>query len=266
MRLGAYGFALKGLEGVERLLSQVTAGRPVLEVATTLANGTPEVTVPLEGGGTLSLEREPLRAVFELPRPLAPEELVHPYLVPAAALAGDGHGLHAFHAGGFVAGGGAWGVVGGRGDGKSSFLLSLALRHTPIVADDLLVCGEREAYPGPRALDLREDAHRQLGAGEAMGVLGARPRWRFRLAPAPAASPLHGWVALEWGDDCSVTTVPPEERVRRLLQQRTLPRSPVAPPPALLAPPMLLLRRPRDWGSLDLAAERLLAAVAATGI
>jgi hypothetical protein len=267
-RLGAYGFALAGLEGAKRLLSPVSGQRPVLEVASTTPGWAPRagaLTLPLEGGGALHLEREPLRAVFALPRPLAAEALVHPYLVPAAALAGEWHGLHAFHAGAFVAGGGVWGVVGGRGDGKSSFLLSLALRDVTVVTDDLLVSGGRDVFPGPRAVDLREDAHRHFGLGEAMGVLGTRARWRYRLPAAPGSLPLHGWLVLEWGDGCTVTPVAPAERVALLLQQRTLPRSPLAPPPALLALPMLRLRRPRSWASLDAAAECALAAVAETG-
>ena len=148
--LGAYGFALAGLEGAKSLLSPVSAERPVLEVASTTAAPLPKeggLTLPLEGGGALHLEREPLRAVFALPRPSPAEALVHPYLVPAAALAGEWHGLHAFHAGAFVAGEGVWGVVGGRGDGKSSFLLSLALRDVEIVTDDLLVSGGEDIFP-----------------------------------------------------------------------------------------------------------------------
>jgi ABC-type molybdenum transport system ATPase subunit/photorepair protein PhrA len=45
-------------------------------------------------------------------------------------------GRESFHGGGFVAGDGVWGVLGEKGDGKSTLLASLALSGVPIVADD----------------------------------------------------------------------------------------------------------------------------------
>ena len=46
--------------------------------------------------------------------------------------------------------------------------------HWDRSADDLLVLDGRTTFVGPRSIDLREDAAAQLGAGEAIGVTGAR--------------------------------------------------------------------------------------------
>jgi len=266
LRVGAYGLELQGLDGAADLLSPIIEGRPILEVIqASIGTGEEQrsdVTVRLEGGGRLEMEREPLRAFFRVPTALGHEELVHPYLVPAAAIAVDWHGLHAFHAGAFVADGGVWGVLGERGDGKSSLLASLALSGVHVMADDLLVIGEEQAYCGPRAVDLREDAARRLGVGYPLGVLGQRERWRFRLPPGQDPLPLRGWIALEWGGErATLESLPAAERVRRLLRQRTLPASPLAPPVTLLTKPMLLFRRGREWSRLDRDVGELLAAV-----
>jgi hypothetical protein len=264
-RLGAYGLELSGLDDAADLLSPIAEGRPILQVLQVPSGmgeqGRADATIRLEGGGRLQMEREPLRACFHVPAPLGPEELVHPYLVPAAAVAVDWHGLHAFHAGAFVADGGVWGVLGERGDGKSSLLASMALRGVEVMADDLLVIGDEQAYCGPRAVDLREDAARQLGVGDPLGLVGQRERWRFRLPHGHDPLPLRGWVVLGWGEQRTLEPVPPADRVRRLLHQRTLPASPLAPPVGLLTKPMFLFRRERGWSRLGGDVGELLAAV-----
>ena len=93
-----------------------------------------------------------------MPAPLSADELVHPFLAPAAALFAHWHGREGLHGGALALGGTAWGVIGDRLGGKSSLLAALAVSGTDVVCDDVLVLDGREVYPGPRTVDLREDA------------------------------------------------------------------------------------------------------------
>ena len=129
------------------------------------------------------IDRHGGRALFEVPHPVRPDELVHPYLAPAAAVIGRWLGRESVHAGAIAVDGRALGVVGARGAGKSSTLAGWALDGGEVLCDDLLVLDGRTTFVGPRSIDLREDAAAQLGAGEPIGVTGARERWRLRLAP-----------------------------------------------------------------------------------
>ena len=104
----------------------------------------------------------------------------------------------------------ALGVVGTREAGKSSTLAWLALAGTEVLCDDLLVIDGRSTFTGPRSIDLREDAAERLGAGEAIGVTGARERGRLRLAPAGDRRVLAGFVFLARGDGVTCVRSVPE--------------------------------------------------------
>ena len=95
---------------------------------------------------------------FEVPHPVRPDELVHPYLAPAAAVIGRWLGRESVHAGAIAVDGRALGVVGARGAGKSSTLAWWALDGGEVLCDDLLVLDGRATFVGPRSIDLREDA------------------------------------------------------------------------------------------------------------
>ena len=115
-------------------------------------------------------------------------------------------------------------------------------------------------FAGPRSVDLRRETAERLGAGEELGVIGARERWRVGLPPIEPEVPLAGWVFLEWGDEVAVTPVEPGERLARLLHHRGV-RLPPASHEALLglaALPAWEVRRPPDWDSLADSGERLL--------
>jgi hypothetical protein len=97
-----------------------------------------------------------------------------------------------------------------------------------------------------------------------MGRVGTRDRWRVRLAPVEAELPLRGWITLEWGDEVAVEPIRGARRLQALLPHRGVFLVP-AEPAALVrfsGLPHLRLIRPRDWGSLPEAADRLLGAVA----
>jgi hypothetical protein len=191
---------------------------------------------------------------------LSSDELVHPFLAPAAAVVAHWLQRLSFHAGAFVSDGGVWALVGAREAGKSSTLAWLALHDHPIVADDVLVLEDGSAFAGPRSIDLREDTADRLEVGRALGVVGARHRWRVTLPQIDPELPFHGWVFLDWGDGIDARRLSGSDCLRRLIQNLTLRVSSTSPASLLeLATlPAWELRRPRDWGVMTASAERLL--------
>jgi hypothetical protein len=270
---GCYGFRIGGVDGARDLLVEAPPAWPLLDVSmrTTDAGEGPAMDVvgprgaqlPLHARGWMAIERDGPRITFHLPERPSDAELVHPYLAPGAAVLARWAGREAFHAGAVLAGGGAWAVLGGRESGKSSTLGWLAAHGHPVLADDLLVLDGDHALAGPRCIDLRPDAAERLQAGEPLGVVGTRERWRLPLEPVPARVPLRGWVELEWGEDVAVEPVRGAARLTALIPHRSVRLAPAAAGALveLASLPLLRLRRPRRWDSLPLAAERLLAAI-----
>jgi hypothetical protein len=214
----------------------------------------------LRSGGEIVIDRPGRSVLYRVPHPVREDELVHPYLAPAAAVIARWMGRESMHAGAFAAGGRALGVVGTREAGKSSTLAWLARAGVDVLCDDMLIVDGHRPLTGPRSIDLRADAAERLGVGEAIGMTGARERWRMRLGPPAAEAQLAGWVFLAWGDEVAVRALPASERLPRLAAQRGL-RLPPARPDALLeltSLPAWELSRPRGWESLPEAADRLL--------
>lgn len=257
--IGAYGLRLVGIEGARRVLMDVPGSWPSLELQRISGLATHEqdlfsderAVIVLRNGGEVVVGRDPLRAVFRVPGELGDEELVHPYLAPVAAVVGRWLGRESLHAGSFCGVGGTWALVGDRESGKSSTLAALARNGHDIVGDDVLVLAGRSAYAGPRLLDLRPDAADRLAAGEAIGVVGARERWRMALGPVHVETTLSGFVFLEWSDAAELIPLSAGERLPRVAAARAL----LVPPDPrrlleLAAVPGWLLRRPRRWESL----------------
>jgi hypothetical protein len=269
---GCYGFALAGVEGAEALLVDAPDSWPELELRhEPPAPGGPELDsvgpdraeLTLHGGWA-TIERAPSRVTFRLPAAPPARDLVHPYLAPAAAVAARWAGRESFHAGAVIAAGGAWAILGDKESGKSTTLAHLALRGLGVVADDLLVVDADAALAGPRCIDLRKASAAHLGAGEPLGVVGVRERWRLLLGPVPPRIPLRGWVTLAWDDEVAVEALRGPERMLALLPFRSVQLAPRAPQDLVdfSSLPVLRLRRPRRWDGLDAAADRLLAALA----
>lgn len=143
-------------------------------------------------------------------------EIVHPGLSPVATLFARWHGRGAFHAGGFVAGEHAWGVVGEREAGKTTLLAALAARDVPIVADDLLVTDSERVFAGPRCLDLRD----HLPDGLPTVPVRGGHRQRLPLATVAPTVPFAGWVFLGWGDEVTLRPVTAADRLRALAPAR----------------------------------------------
>lgn len=266
---GAYGLRVCGVVDAQAALVHAKPGWPHLRII--VEQGDPPVTpeqvtderaeVILKTGGRLIVDRHAGTARYVVPRPLTDDELVHPFLAPAAAVMAHWLGRLSFHAGAFVAGGGAWGIVGDREAGKSSLLAWMARDGHEIVTDDILVLENGSTYAGPRSIDLRRDAAARLGIGTALGVVGTRPRWRVALPQVSDGLPLRGWIFLGWGAEPQTRRLAGSECLRRLVANVGLRRT-GSDPGALLqlaGLPAWDFRRPKDWARMGESTERLLA-------
>lgn len=266
---GAYGLRIAGVADARAALVPAQPAWPKLRIVVEAGDPpvAPEVVtgdraeVILKTGGRLFMDRHEGVARYVVPRPLSDDELVHPFLAPAAAMMAHWLGRLSFHAGAFVADGGVWGVVGEREAGKSSTLARLALDGHAIVTDDILVLEQGTAYAGPRSIDLRRDAAERLDVGTALGVAGARPRWRVGLPPIAEGLPVRGWIFLGWSAEPQARRVPASECLTRLVKQIGLRRT-GADPPGLLelaSLPAWELHRPKDWARMAESSAQLLA-------
>jgi hypothetical protein len=254
------------------MLNDAPPGWPRLDVAVRLDPG-PEpaeerisdraATLRLLSGGWVEVDRASATATFRMRSRPSARALVHPHLAAPAAAAGYWLGRESFHAGAFVLDGRAWGVLGERGDGKSSLLACLARAGIEILCDDVLAVDRMTAFAGPRAIDLRRDAAGQLGVGEAIGLVGLRERWRVTLGRVEPQLPLEGWLTLRWDSRVDVRAVQGRHRLTALLARRV-----ILVPPArqdalieLSTLPMLELHRPRSWESAGRVVDALLSAV-----
>jgi hypothetical protein len=270
MGRGAYGFQLNGADLAAALLVETPADWPVLQLSqrrstetlprSRLAIAPHGAMIPLLGGGFLSLDRRTLSAVYATPRVITPQELVHPYLAPAAAVAASWLGRETFHAGGLAVGDAVWGVLGAKSSGKSSLLGWFATEGHEVFADDALIVDGTTVFAGPRSIDLRPDSARWLQTGEALGVVGERERWRIGLPATRSALGLQGWIYLEWGESTELVRLPAQERLGRLARHRMV-HLPPADPEQILnlgALPAYVLRRARSWEDMRESATRLL--------
>jgi hypothetical protein len=259
--IGAYGLRLENVERARALLVPAEADWPTLRIRRSVGQSElpydrMDATVAelkLQNGGAITVDRARGEARFLLPEPVRTAAIVHPLLAPVAAVMAYWSDRESFHAGAFVAGGKAWGVVGDRGAGKSTVMGALARAGVQILADDLLVLDGLRAFAGPRSVDLRREAARQLGGGEALGVVGARERWRLRLEPVGSDHELGGWIFLAWGREFETRTAGGGDRLVRLTGNRGT-HLPLKDTDALLelaALPGWILSRPRDWRFLD---------------
>lgn len=176
MGSGAYGLGLKGDAPRSALLIATPQDTPDVTIARQVGSrevanhvNDEQATVPLLRGGALELTRVPRTAALTTPHRLTDDELAHPYLAPIAAVHSHWLGRAAFHAGGIVVAGRAWGVIGEREAGKSTLLAAVAVLGGTVLADDLLVIDDGEAFAGPRPLDLRREAADYLGGDTSIG-------------------------------------------------------------------------------------------------
>lgn len=271
---GAYGVAMAGVDGARRLLGPADSCGPVLVAerktgsdfsleTEVIADGYARCRLSCGGWVEVSSDRgDPptVTALLHQREVWDDEAIVHPFLASSVAVLSRWLGRATFHAGAFVAEGGALAILGEKGRGKSSTLGWLAAQGIPVLADDLVVVTDGQVLAGPRCIDLRPDAAAVLGVGEDIGMVGARQRWRMVLPDGPASAPLAGWVFPEWADEVGIVPIPARERVPRLFEHLALRLPPLDPVEYLdLARlPAWELRRPHGWQHLGTAVARLM--------
>ena len=250
----AFGFRVRGL-GSEGLTPGQRADWPQLRVRVRVGRSTDagshagedRARLPLGNGECVELDRTTRTATYRTHAELDRDRLLHPLLAPAAAVMARWFGREAFHAGAFLADGGAWALAGTNEAGKSSLLAALAMADRAVLTDDLLVVGDGLAYAGPRCVDLRE-LH-VVGGSVADRVRSVRggTRHRLDLPPTVAVVPLRGWFFLEWGDAVEAVPCAAGARIERIMAQRRWATEAIDPHVLLElgSLPARVLRRPR---------------------
>lgn len=265
-----YGFKWSGLEVGTPPICARTSGEADIDVHQVVSSepcrprieeGDEIAVLALVTGGWLVLDRREWTAVFHVPVPIDPQELVHPYLVPAAAAFCSWVGREAYHAGAFVVGGKAWAVVGDKDAGKSTTLAVLAQLGLAVLSDDLLVLDDRTVLQGPRLIDLRRPAAVRMGLGKRVDSTREGGRWRMRLGWTPDVE-LAGWVFLRWGNEVEVRTISLADRIERLLALGPTRAEAVV---SLASLPAYEFVRPRSWDLLPSAIDHLLADLGGSG-
>ena len=274
---GAYGLRLGGprLADIDSCLADIGSCPPAwpdvtIEVtrAEPLAGpgfvGVDQAEIPLSGGVRAVLSRPKRTIHLHAAGVLPPGAIAHPYLAQPASVHNWWIGRDTLHAAVVSVDGQAWGILGVRGDGKSSTVAELARMGATVLADDAATVDEIDGtlivYAGPRLIDLRVDAAHRFPEAIHLGVIGSRARWRIRLPLAPPATPLAGWVTLAWGSRIDVISLTVTERLGLFIAQRGA----VLPPTsgerhlALATLPMFRLTRPRDWSASRASAGQLL--------
>ncbi|WP_337059259.1 hypothetical protein [Kineococcus sp. G2] len=289
----AYGLALPDLAGAAHLLRPARGGETTWRVHRRVAgpgeqDGAPPTGGPppdghdeaaghtahldaerarlgVPGGGSVLVDRASRTTTFTTPHPLSDAEVVHPHLASTAVTVAHWRGRLALHAAAVVAGGRAWALLGERGAGKSTALYSLVRAGLVPVTDDVLVLDGARVLPGPRCVDLRLPSAEHFGAGDDLGVVGRRRRWRVALEQDAGDLPddveLGGFVHLAWGQSTAVDTVPAQHRLPALLDALAL-RLPPADQVGLLrllALPTVRLTRPRRLEDAERVADALAA-------
>jgi hypothetical protein len=266
--LGAYGLRILGADDAEDALAEAPEDWPTVELSVEVGDldadaehlDDERARIRLRTGGWVEIERDPGRARFVVPAALTPDELVHPFLAPVAAVLSHWHGRETLHGGGIALEERVWGVIGGRHGGKSSLLAALAARGVDIVSDDVLVLEQAHVFAGPRTIDLREDAAAALGLGDDIGVAGTRRRWRLTLPQLDRELSLGGWVFTEWADETELRRLPASDTFVRLAGNRSISAPPRDPSVflQLSALPAWELRRPRSWSAMPDVLQLLL--------
>jgi hypothetical protein len=267
----AYGLTFPGFDDGGYLMRVPSGEWPAVHVTHEIDGPhgrTTEITADLversSETGRVVLDRHARTARYYTPAPLAPGALARGYLETAATAFARWEGRDAFHAGGFVADGGGWAVVGESSAGKSTLLAALALAGHDVLGDELLVVDGERAYTSVRFVDLRPPAVELLGVRERVRQAPRGGKWRLSLAPMAPAVPLRGWIFLAWSNEPEVVRLQPSDVLARLSATRLWGNVPTDPRRLLLyaSMPSFELRRSPVGTTAGAAVEALLGALA----
>jgi hypothetical protein len=266
---GVYGLNVLGLGGASTYTGEPLADSPVLEVRQ-LEGEAPSglesrlyddrAVMPLLENGFLEVTREPAIATFTMPRTLSDDELLHPWLVPAAATVNAWHGRRVLHGGIVSDGQRALAIVGAKEGGKSTLLAWLALEAgLAVMGDDLVVFDGNVVFAGPRCIDLRPSSVPRLPDVPGAKVVRDGTRLRLPLPGTPGTAELIGIVVLEWATDSAVDAVRPADRLGEILPHALTEGIPLGAAGVLgfAKYQMWRLSRPKDWNSLPGSAQLL---------
>lgn len=266
---GAYGLRLLGLASSEPLVAVGDALRwPSVTITRTTIPGfggparidSGSAVVEMLDGDRAVIDRHARTATYLAADERLDGRLVHPFLTAVGTMFAWWQGHHAFHGGGFIAGGGAWGVLGAREAGKSSLLAALSMAGRSIVSDDLLVIAGGRALAGPRSIDLREGVAAALGLESPPETVRGGQRFRILHGSIAPEALMRGWIFPSWGADLQMRRMSPRERLTRLSAHSCVPSLRSQTLMDLIALPAYELIRPRDWTSLGASVERVIAA------
>jgi hypothetical protein len=259
---GVYGLDVRGLGDVSRYADAPAPGSPVLAVRQRVgpapAGAESQVSkdravIALIEDGLLDISRDPLAASFVTSRPLSSDELLHPWLVPAAATANAWLGRRVLHGGLVSKKDRALAIIGDKEAGKSTLLAWLALEAgLTVLCDDLVVLDGDTVFRGPQCIDLRPPSLAYLPAAAGATLVRDGTRLRLPLPRPPATATFVGFVVLEWGATTAIHAVPPAQHLPNILPHAFTEGIPagVAGVLGFARYRMWRLTRPRDGNSL----------------
>jgi hypothetical protein len=218
--------------------------------------------IPMPGLGRVTVHRSRREISFVTNRPLSDEAVLHPGLVPAAAVVNWWKGRACMHASAVIAGGQVWALLADRGGGKSTTAVILARRAHGLFTDDMLIVEGTRCFAGPPSVDLRADAAEELG-GASVGKIGRRDRWRMPLAGPTTEAALGGLVELVWTDGAaSLEELDLADRLDLVGRHASMPIN-GEQLLALASRPALRFARPRDLDQAGAGIELLGRAIGA---
>ena len=266
---GVYGMRLLGVAPDPALLAEVAASAPTFEVVrSTTSAGTLEGGVVhglVDGAGSMAVRVEQRQVEYRLGRELTDDELVHPWLAPAAAAMALHDGQLALHGAVLEADGRCVAVLGDREAGKSTLVAAAAARGLGVMTDDVIVLDAlHRVHAGPRCIDLRPGSAEHFAIGSS-ALARSGTRHRISLPAVPSSAALAAIVVLAWGSELRATPLLGARAAQHLLPhvaathrgaafQRLLDVSRV---------PHVLLARPRDFGLLEVTVDLLAALLSA---
>lgn len=266
--LGVYGLAVYGLGDSLDYAGPAVAGSPRLNVRREVGTAPGAVSrlyddravIPLLNEGVLEITRDPPDALYRHPHPLSDDEMLHPWLVPAAATVSAWHGRRVLHGGVVSNGELAVAVVGDKEGGKSTLLAHIALSSSMrIMSDDLVVFDDDTVFAGPSCIDLRPGSVPHLSALHGAVPVRQGTRLRMRTPKGPSACELAGIVVLRWSDEVGLRLLAPSERLPTLLPNALTEGVPLGRDGVLGFARYRVweLSRPRRWESLTTSADMI---------
>jgi len=180
-------------------------------------------------------------------------------LAPTAVVMNAWLGRVPLHGGAALIGGNAWAVLADRTGGKSTTLACLHREGISVLSDDVLAIDSNlQVYSGPRCVDLRAPAAKELSMGRELLGVGLRERYRVDLGEVDIEYPLAGLVYLHWSGRIEMARLPPREALTRIFEHLALTRDPdPSTMLALASLPAFMWSRPPSFIELDAALKAL---------